>query len=148
MDCLYAAYVEHLRYLGDAATPWEYGYYRLLKAYSHGSPMQLLLHSNQPTAACLAPWIVRRLARVHHRHVFVKYSVFDRQCFRDQAVEYGKIAKGIARRTWYGPEGLWTQPCICLLLDQQHAVFAPSNPPGVPVLFMQLSRWKSYGEST
>jgi hypothetical protein len=138
MDCLYTAYVENLRYLGDAATPWEYGYYRLLKAYSHGSPMRILLH-NQPTAACLAPWILTRLAKAHHRLVHVKHSIFEHSHYLEQAKEYGERATWIVWHTWYGPDGLWTGPCICLLLDQQHAVFAVTKPSGVPVLFLNLS---------
>ena len=148
MDCLWDAYVDHLRYLSLSPYPGERLFYRALKVLTHGP-------RPQQTFGGVAPWIVGRLANLHALSTRTSRAIWKPE---DWACAASNVAqRAVVSKTNFGEQvwpDCWLSPQIILYLRSHHAEFqrcdvpAPGPPLAVakpdfsrhPVLFIRLVR--------
>jgi hypothetical protein len=138
MDCIYAAYCDHLNFLGLKADRVDWLLYRAMKIASHG-PLP------QPTWGGAVPWIIGTLARRHGLTMTVQYRIFTPEV--QVADASNPVQRWIARHTDYGEEVTFfsfftLKPAIYLLMGGSHASFLYEVPHwnSVPVMAIQLRR--------
>lgn len=123
MNCVWMAYVDHLKHLGIQPNWWEFGQYCFMKKLTHET-------LEERTFAGVVPWMYRALASWHGCVVEVEHRIWTPEHYQDYVRNW--VAGWVVAATDYGREveEFTLRPVVYLSLSAHHAAFADGAVPG------------------
>lgn len=144
MDCVYHAYTDYMRYLGEQVGYTDLLYWKTLKWWTHGSKPQY-------TFGGVAPWIIDKLAGLHGYFVVAVCRIYTPAHYIEAArvnhpAHYKRMRAIIQKTNWWQDNNLYNYAGIYFLLANQHAIFSRTIPTyGIPNMQIFLVSWKPGG---